>query len=364
VSSQPQTRLWRRLRSGVLIAAASALVAGALPLAAAAAPASPPTTKADALAQYRKLTAKAETLDEDLLAAKNDLATKQAQLRKLNAQLADAKQAEAKAQQTEGQFQGRVDQFAAASFDGARLSQLSALLTGTSAQDFLKRAEMLNEVASENGTALNEMNSAVTEAAKAQKQAAAAQQQTRAATTAAATLVTTIAGQQKALNSQITVVKAALARLTAAQKKVLTGGTSSGGTGGGTTTAPVVGASGVLNTVLQAALSRVGDEYVWGAAGPTQFDCSGLVMWAYAKGGISLPHSSRAQYTFGTSVAYGQWKPGDLLFFGSSAATIHHVAMYVGNGKIVQAPTTGVPVQVVPVSGAGSDYYGSKRITG
>ncbi|HEX5117483.1 MAG TPA: NlpC/P60 family protein [Pseudonocardiaceae bacterium] len=340
----------------MLLAAAAAMIAGALPLAAAAAPASPPTTKADALAQYKKLTAQAETLDENLLAAKNDLATKQTQLHKLTAQLADEKQAEATAKKTEDQFQGQVDQFAAASFDGARLSQLSALLTGKSAQDFLQRAEMLNEVASENGTALNKLSGAVTQAAAAQKKAAAAQQQTQAATTAAAKLVSTISGQQKALNKQIAVVKAALNRLTAAQKQTLSGG---GGDMGS-----FLGPPGVINTVLQAALSRRGDTYVWGGAGPTDFDCSGLVMWAYAKGGISLPHSSRAQYTFGKPVARGQWQVGDLLFFGGSAATIHHVAMYVGNGEIIQAPTTGVPVEVVPVSGGGSDYYGAKRIVG
>ncbi|HKN98338.1 MAG TPA: NlpC/P60 family protein [Pseudonocardiaceae bacterium] len=340
----------------MLIAAATALAAGALPLAAAAAPASPPTTSADALAQYKKLTAKAEALDEDLLAAKNDLAHDQARLRTLTARLASAKQVEAKAKQTEGEFQGQVDQFAAASFNGARLSQLSALLTGTSAQDFLKRAEMLDEVASENGTALHKLSGAVNQAEAAQKQAAAAQRQSQAATAAAAKLVSTIAGQQQALNKQIAVVKAALNRLTVAQKHTLTGGGGDMGT--------FLGPPGVLNTVLQAALSRRGDEYVWGAAGPNQFDCSGLVMWAYAKGGISLPHSSRAQYTFGKPVAYGQWQVGDLLFFGGSAATIHHVAMYVGDGKIIQAPTTGVPVEVVPVSGAGSDYYGSKRIVG
>jgi cell wall-associated NlpC family hydrolase len=340
----------------VLIAAASALVAGALPLAAAAAPASPPTTSADALAQYKKLTAKAESLDEDLLAAKNDLADNRTQLGKLDAQLAGAKKNEAAAKQTESQFQGQVDQFAAASFDGARLSQLSALFTGTSAQDYLNRAEMLNDLASENSTALAKLSSAVTQAGAAQKQAATAQQKAQAATTAAAKLVSTISGQQAALNKQIAVVKDALNRLTAAQKQTLSGGGGDMGT--------FLGPPGVLNTVLQAALSRRGDEYVWGAAGPSQFDCSGLVMWAYAKGGISLPHSSRAQYTFGKSVSYGQWQVGDLLFFGGSAATIHHVAMYVGGGKIIQAPTTGVPVEVVPVSGAGSDYYGSKRIVG
>ena len=79
---------------------------------------------------------------------------------------------------------------------------------------------------------------------------------------------------------------------------------------------------------------------------------------------MSLPHSSRMQYTYGKPVASGQWVAGDLLFYGRSASSIHHVAIFIGNGKIVHASTSGVPVKVVPVSGAGSDYFGAKRIVG
>src|SRR6202000_238882 len=86
---------WKRLRSGALIAATMAAVAGAtIPLSASAAPASPPTTKADALAQYKSLTTQAEKLDEDLLAAKNDLTNKQGQLKRATAAATSAKQAE------------------------------------------------------------------------------------------------------------------------------------------------------------------------------------------------------------------------------------------------------------------------------
>jgi cell wall-associated NlpC family hydrolase len=350
---------WKRIRSGALIAATMAAVAGAtIPLSASAAPASPPTTKADALAQYKSLTTQAEKLDEDLLAAKNDLTNKQGQLKRATATLTSAKQAEQQAAQVEKQFQGQVDQFAEANYDGARLNQLSALLTGTSTHDFLDRATMINEIATANDSAMNKLESAVKRTTAAQHQATTAAQQSQAATTAAAKLVSTISGKQKALDSQIAKVKAALNKLTVVQKKSLSTGSVVG------STSTFLGPPGVINTVLQAALSRRGDEYVWGAAGPSQFDCSGLVLWSYAKGGITLPHSSRVQYTYGKPVAYGQWKVGDLLFFGSSAASIHHVAMYVGNGDIVQAPTTGVPVEVVPVSGGGSDYYGAKRIVG
>jgi cell wall-associated NlpC family hydrolase len=87
-------------------------------------------------------------------------------------------------------------------------------------------------------------------------------------------------------------------------------------------------------------------------------------MYAYQAAGIALPHSSRAQYQLGKSVSMNDLQPGDLLFFGSSAGSIHHVAMYIGDGNIVHASTSGVPVKVAPISGAGSDYFGSKRLLG
>lgn len=324
-----------RIGSGSLVVVAGIAAIGVIPTSAVA----DPTPNTDPMQQFKTLSAQAAQADEDLLSAQNDLATKQTQL-------AQAKQTLQHAQVVADQFRGQVDKLAAATYEGARTNQLSALLTGTSAQDYLDRATLLQEIATSNSSALQQYTTATTQATTAQATAQTAE-------TTAAQLVTTITQRKQALQTQIAQVQQALAKLSAAQRKSLNNV-------GDTTTIFV--APGVLNTVIQAALSRRGDEYVWGDAGPTQFDCSGLILWAYAHAGISLPHSSRAQYQMGTPVAYGQWQAGDLLFFGGSAATIHHVAMYLGNGEIIQAPTTGVPVQVVPVSGGGSDYYGAKRI--
>ncbi len=93
---------------------------------------------------------------------------------------------------------------------------------------------------------------------------------------------------------------------------------------------------------VQAALAQVGDPYSWGASGPDAFDCSGLTMYAWAQAGVSLPHSSASQYSVTQRVSSGDWQPGDLLFYGSP---IHHVAMYVGNGQMVEAPHTGLNVR-------------------
>ena len=98
---------------------------------------------------------------------------------------------------------------------------------------------------------------------------------------------------------------------------------------------------------LKYALKQIGDVYVWAAAGPTRWDCSGLTMRAFQTAGVSLPHSSRAQIRYGKSVSYSNLKPGDLVFFGKP---ISHVSIYMGGGKMVQAPRPGKKVEVVAMT--------------
>ncbi len=98
------------------------------------------------------------------------------------------------------------------------------------------------------------------------------------------------------------------------------------------------------SVALKYALKQVGDVYVWAAAGPTRWDCSGLTMRAFQQAGVSLPHSSRIQVKYGKSISAGSLKPGDLLFFGKP---ISHVSIYMGGGKMVQAPRPGKRVEVV-----------------
>ena len=113
--------------------------------------------------------------------------------------------------------------------------------------------------------------------------------------------------------------------------------------------------------VVAAALSRVSTgQYVWGASGGNSFDCSGLMMYAYRQIGISLPHSSSAQSQLGKAVSIKNLKPGDLLFFYSP---VHHVGMYIGDGKFVHARNTRDDLEVDTISGYGH-FTSARRIIG
>lgn len=120
---------------------------------------------------------------------------------------------------------------------------------------------------------------------------------------------------------------------------------------------PVVVAQATRMSAMQSALSKVGAPYRYGSAGPSSFDCSGLVHWAYKRAGVSLPRTSRAMSRVGTPVAKSDLQPGDLVFFYSP---VSHVAIYVGNGQIVHASTSGKPVKVAPL--AGRKFTSARRV--
>ena len=118
---------------------------------------------------------------------------------------------------------------------------------------------------------------------------------------------------------------------------------------------PGSGASGAV----AAALTRVGSPYVWGAAGPTTFDCSGLVVWAYRQVGINLPHYSGAQYQTTTRISASQLQPGDLVFYGPGGS--EHVAIYIGGNQLVQASRG---ISVTNFRGWWKEPVGYGRVTG
>ncbi|GJF01326.1 C40 family peptidase [Pseudonocardia sp. D17] len=108
---------------------------------------------------------------------------------------------------------------------------------------------------------------------------------------------------------------------------------------------------------LDFARAQLGKPYVWGATGPGSFDCSGLVLRAWEAAGVQLPRTSREQATAGQQIPRAQAQPGDLLFWSSNGQVsgVHHVALYLGDGQIIEAPTTGIPVRTRALGGSYDD---------
>ncbi|MBP2473882.1 hypothetical protein JOF53_002754 [Crossiella equi] len=107
--------------------------------------------------------------------------------------------------------------------------------------------------------------------------------------------------------------------------------------------------SETAGTAIGFAMKELGKPYVWGAEGPNSYDCSGLMQWSYRLAGLNLPRTSREQWFAGAYVPVRQAQPGDLVFWAyntNNPKTIHHVAMYLGDNKILEAQQTGVPVHI------------------
>jgi cell wall-associated NlpC family hydrolase len=123
--------------------------------------------------------------------------------------------------------------------------------------------------------------------------------------------------------------------------------------------------SAEVTAMLRAAASRLGMPYVWGAAGPRSFDCSGLVQWSFAQAGVVMPRVAADQARTGPAIPISQAQPGDLLFYHTDPTApnyISHVAIYLGSGWMIQAPQPGENVEVVPLA-LGSEFAGVVRVS-
>jgi len=236
--------------------------------------------------------------------------------------------------------QQAVAQLAAANYMGSGLDPtFQALTTGDPAQ-FLSQASAVAELDQSSGVKVSTLSNEVTQALR-DKQTADQQ-------------IAQVDALEAQMNAKKKVIDAKIDQVnSAAMKQAMAVFTQTGQYPNiNIPTANTVGAQ-----ALQAAITREGDPYVWGAAGPGEFDCSGLVVWAYAQEGIALPHYTGSLWNSGMHVARSDLEPGDLVFFFSD---ISHVGIYLGDGMMIDAPDFGETVKVEPVYW--SAYVGAVRI--
>ncbi|WP_461165958.1 NlpC/P60 family protein [Tsukamurella serpentis] len=303
-----------------------------------------PDTADAALKQYEALSEKASGTNEAAKAAQEEADKATAAKRAADATLKAAKGEVSAVQARQAAMQPQIDAVVRANYKGSRTNRTYALLVSDSPQQMLDQMSTLDFINRDVVATVDAFKKSRSAAAAAAKRADDAAASAGTAKDDADRKAADMREKKSRLAQEIVRIKAIYDRLSGSQRASLIGPPTpfdpSKVPAGGT---PELGA-------VRAALTRVGMPYAWGGTGPGQFDCSGLMVWAYQQSGKSLPRTSQAQLNGGKSVSRDQLQPGDIIVYYPGAT---HVGMYIGDGKVVHASTFGVPVQVVPIDKAG-----------
>jgi cell wall-associated NlpC family hydrolase len=290
--------------------------------------------------QVSSLNNRAERITESYDAANTSLQALQRKERITNRMLARDQAALARVQK-------QVSAGAAAAYKTGGLDPTLSLVSSGTPQTFLDQSASLDEVARYEASQVATANAA-------QRAVAAAQVIHNAQVAQQRKTVSAISGQRQQIQGLLNQQQALLGRLKASQRAALASqqhATVQHAVAQRTSYQPpsyTGAASGRASAAVQFAYAQLGKPYVYGGAGPSSFDCSGLTMRAWGAAGVSLPHNAAAQQSMTHAVSLSAMEPGDLVFFGSPA---YHVGIYIGGGRMIAAPHTGTVVQIQSLSG-------------
>jgi peptidoglycan DL-endopeptidase CwlO len=297
--------------------------------------AAPKPTISQVQHKLTQLNAKSDTLDEQFDQAKQQLNSANQRLKVVNQQVARyARQFTT--------MRTEVGRIAAQEYEQGNLNSSVVMLTSGNPQQILDQSSILLELSSTNNAEINQFIAAA-------HQLSSTQQAARRTQAGIAQLKTNLGQRRSTLNKLIAQEKTLLAQLTPAQQTGIGPGapptTSGGGGGGGTYTGPT---STQADKAVAYVYAQLGCPYVYGGVGPCSsgFDCSGLMMQAWASAGIGIPRTSEEQWGL-PHVSTSAMQPGDILEFAGES----HVGMYVGGGMMIDAPHTGLNVEKVALSG-------------
>ncbi|MFJ8232123.1 NlpC/P60 family protein [Streptomyces sp. NPDC094448] len=326
-SSPPGPAHGARLTVLSAAAAATAAALGAVP--AGAAPGEP-TTPRSARAGVDRLLADAERATEDF-----NLAEERAG--KLRQRTRAAQDALARGQERVNRMRGALGAVAGAQYRFGGTDPALMLLLSSDPDTFLRRAEVLDRISARQAGTLNAYLHAQRELAQQRAEAVrdlAELERSRAA----------VARHKQSVERKLAAARRVLNTLPDGERDPYARASRSAR---GPLLAPGGAApSARAAAAVDAARSAVGRPYIWGANGPSGFDCSGLTQWSYAQAGVGLPRTSQAQRYAGQRVPLSQARPGDLVAYRDDAS---HIGMYVGNGQVVHAPYPGAAVRYDPV---------------
>ena len=325
------TRDRKRLIAGAAGIAAIG-IAGIIP---AATPAQAEPDIDDVRKKVEKLYTEAEAANEDYSNAKLRLQDLKDQLKDLNA---DEKRQGKDLDKVRAELRDSVLR----QFEGSDVSAVGQVITSKDPQEFLAGLSTVSSYNALQGDLLDQYNTEA-EALHVRREA------TEERKAEMAKVKTTMQQKKSVIDEKFEAADSELDELEADELEAF----ESAGAGAGIPS-NLPPPSGRAKVAVDYALGQIGDAYVYGATGTESWDCSGLTMGAWGQAGVSLPHSSSAQYGSGPQVSRDQLAPGDLVFYYSP---ISHVGMYIGNGQIVHAsnPSTGVkvsPIDEMPYTGA------------
>lgn len=322
----------RSVAAGVAFAAVLSMP----PALAAADPApGPAPDPGSAVVQARALSRQAEVITEQWKLATDRLEARRADADRAHSDAAGATAIADQARAAQSSFRAQVDRLTSASFEGVRISSLTAMLISDSPQQFMDQMSALDVLAASNRAAMDKLAAAVARTEQAKLVATDAETRAAVAELDAARIAGDVAQARLEMGRQINLVQERLGKLTAEE--------FSHYAAEGFTDYPLdIAGDTVGIRALRVALTRQGAPYIWGAEGPATFDCSGLVMWAYRQVGVGLPRVAYDQSRVGTPVVSGLL-PGDLIALYSP---VSHIGIYVGNGLYLNAPQSGDVVKV------------------
>ncbi|HKR49912.1 MAG TPA: NlpC/P60 family protein [Pseudonocardiaceae bacterium] len=290
------------------------------------------------VAEVRELSRQAEVITEQWHLATDRLMARRADADRARSDVAAATVTADQARSAQQTFRAQVDRLTSATFEGVRISSLTAMLISDSPQQFMDQMSALDVLAVSNREALDKLSAAVARTEQAELAATDAETRAAVAELDAGRIAEDVAQARIEMGRQIALVQERLGKLTPDE---LVHYASEG-----FTDFPLdIAGDGIGIMALRAALTRQGAPYIWGAEGPGTFDCSGLVMWAYRQAGVILPRGSWDQARVGSPVVSGLL-PGDLIALYSP---VSHIGMYVGNGLYINAPQSGDVVKVARV---------------
>ncbi|MEV4337292.1 NlpC/P60 family protein [Streptomyces sp. NPDC049590] len=244
----------------------------------------------------------------------------------------------ARQQQRVNDLREQLGSLAGAQYRSGGIDPAVALFFSADPEDYLDKAATLDRLGARQAGRLKELRAALRELAQERAEAAGTlaelERSRRAVAAHKRTVERKLARARQLINAMPAGERAALARASRGSRPDLPAPAAAD--------AP----AGRAAAALAAARAALGRPYVWGANGPTGFDCSGLTQWAYAHAGVRLPRTSQEQRFAGRRVPLAQARPGDLVVYRSDAS---HVALYAGHGQVIHAPHPGAPVRYDPV---------------